>query len=132
MNQEPLFFDDFREALRHVVATLGGPKAVGSRMRPDLKPEHAARWLNDCLNHDRREHLHLDQLLQLLRMGREGGAHAAMAYLADDAGYKATPVEPADEHSELMRQYVAAAKAMGEIAKRIEVVEQRGALKAVR
>lgn len=55
-----------------------------------------------------------------------------MAYLADDAGYKATPVEPADEHSELMRQYVAAAKAMGEIAKRIEVVEQRGALKAVR
>lgn len=132
MNQEPLFFDDIREALRHVVATLGGAKVVGSKMRPDLKPEHAARWLNDCLNNDRREHLHLDQLLQLLRMGREGGAHAAMTYLADDAGYKATPVEPADEHSELMRQYVAAAKAMGEIAKRIEVVEQRGALKAVR
>ncbi len=131
MNQEPLFFDDIREALRHVVATLGGAKVVGSKMRPDLKPEHAARWLNDCLNGDRREHLHLDHLLQLLRMGREGGAHAAMTYLADDVGYKATPVEPADEHTELMRQYVSAAKAMGEIAKRIEAVEQRGALKAV-
>lgn len=131
MNQEPLFFDDMRDALRHVVAALGGPKVVGSKMRPDLKPEHAARWLNDCLNADRREELHLDQLVQLLRMAREGGVHAGMNYLAEDVGYKAQPVEPADEHTALMRQYVAAAKAMGEIAKRIEVVEQRGALKAV-
>ena len=42
MNQEPLFFEDWREAMRHVVAVLGGPKPVGSRMRPDMKPDDAA------------------------------------------------------------------------------------------
>lgn len=131
MNQEPLFFEDWRDALRHVVAALGGAKVVGAKMRPEMKPDHAARWLNDCLNHDRRENLHVDQLMHLLTLGRQAGIHSGMNYFAEECGYRAQAVEPIDEHTELMRQYVEAAKAMGQIAKRIESVEMRSNLKAV-
>lgn len=120
MNQEPLFFEDWRDALRHVVAVLGGAKVVAAQMRPELKPDHAARWLNDCLNDGRREHLHVDHLLHLLSLARQHGVHAGMGYLAEECGYKALPVEPADERSELMRQYIEATRALGQIAKRIE------------
>ena len=125
MNQEPLFFEDWRDAMRHAVAALGGAKVVAAQMRPELKPDHAARWLNDCLNADRREHLHVDHLLHLLTLARQHGVHAGMAYLADECGYKALPVEPADERSELMRQYIEATRALGNIAKRIEATEAK-------
>lgn len=130
MNQEPLFFEDWRDALRHVVAALGGAKGVGAQMRPELKPDHAARWLNDCLNHDRRENLHVEHLLHLLLLARRAGVHVGMNYLAEECGYRAQAVEPADERTELMRQYVEAAKIMGQIAKRIEAVETRTTVRA--
>lgn len=127
MNQEPLFFEDWREAMRHVVAVLGGPKPVGSRMRPDMKPDHAARWLNDCLNADRREHFSPDQLMLLLRLAREAGIHTGMAFIAEDCGYRAPqPVEPADAADELRRRYIESARAMADMVKRIELLETRG------
>lgn len=55
MMQDRLFFEDWREALRHVVAAMGGPKVVGARMRQDMKPDH---------------------LFLLLRLAREAGVHA--------------------------------------------------------
>lgn len=131
MTQEPLFFDDWREALRYAVAALGGPKVVGSKMRPDMKPDHAARWLNDCLNQDRREHLSPDHLMHLLILARQAGVHAGMQYMTEECGYRAQPVEPADERTELMRQYVESAKVMERIAKRIEAAEMRTMVKAV-
>ena len=129
MSQEPLFFEDWRDALRHVVAALGGAKVVAARMRPEMKPDHAARWLNDCLNHDRRESLHVDHLMHLLALARQRGLHSGMAYIAAETGYKVAPVEPTDERMELMRQYVEAARAMKNIASRIEAVESRAGLK---
>lgn len=132
MNQEPLFFDDWRDALRHVVATLGGPKSVGSALRPEMKPDHAGRWLMDCLNADRREHLSPDHLLQLLAIGRKAGIHTGMSFLAGECGYQALPVEPADEAAELMRQFITSAKAMEHIAGRIEGLGLGNPLRAVK
>lgn len=132
MMQEPLFFEDWRDALRHVVAALGGPKAVGGRIRPDMKPDHAARWLNDCLNPDRRENFSPDQLLLILRLGREAGVHTGMDFLAEDCGYRRPqPVDPTDAADELRRRYIESTRTLVEMAKRIESLEARGNVRSV-
>lgn len=37
---------------------------------------------------------------------RKAGVHAGMNFLANECGYQAAPVEPADEAADLMRKYV--------------------------
>ena len=88
MNTQPaLFHESISDALRELVAALGGTKAVGARMRPELPADHAGRWLNDCLNDSRREHLTPEQLLWLLAEGRRTGLHSAMGWIASECGY---------------------------------------------
>lgn len=57
MSQPALFHESIIDALRELVQGLGGTKAVGARMRPEMPVDHAGRWLSDCLNDARREHL---------------------------------------------------------------------------
>lgn len=120
MDQPALFHESFTDALRDVIKALGGVKAVGASMRSDLSPDHAGRWLSDCLNDERREKLSPEQVVLILRRGREIGMHSAMAYLSQECGYAATPIEPEDERAALQREYIEAAKAMAKVASRIE------------
>lgn len=132
MIQEPMFFEDWRDALRHVVAALGGAKVVAGWLRPDLKPDHAARWLNDCLNPDRRENFSPDHLLLLLRLAREAGIHTGMDYIAEDCGYRRPqPVDPADATDALRREFVDSTKRLTDLAKRIEAMEARANVRSV-
>lgn len=55
---------------------------------------------------------------------RKAGVHAGMNFLANECGYQAAPVEPADEAADLMRKYVESAKVMARIAERIETLGQ--------
>ncbi len=128
MMQEQLFFDDWRDAMRHVVAALGGAKVVGARMRQDMKPDQAGRWVSDCLNADRREHFSPDHLFLLMRLARESGVHTGMALIAEDCGYRAPqPADPAEMVDELRREFMQSVKRLDGIAGRIEKFEQRHA-----
>lgn len=118
--QVPLFSDDMNEALRALIASIGGAKKVGSAMRPDLPADDAGRWLTKCLDHERPEKLGLTQLLWLLRHGHDAGCHVAMQFLAGEAGYTATPIEPQDERAELERAFVASVAAQRQILSRME------------
>ena len=80
MMQDRLFFEDWREALRHVVAAMGGPKVVGARMRQDMKPDHAGRWISHCLNSDRREHFSPDHLFSCCAWRARRGCTRARAW----------------------------------------------------
>ena len=121
MTQRALFHDSIADALRAVIAAAGGTKTVGARMRPELPADHAGRWLSDCLNDSRREHLAPDQVMFLLRLGREVGAHDAIDWIAAASGYAApSPISPDDERAQLMRDYVEAAKGIARMAERIE------------
>lgn len=123
---EPLFFEDIEDALRHVVQSIGGPKVVGAKIRPEMEPEKAGRWLADCLNDARREHLTPQQSMLILRMGREAGMHAAMTYMSRQCGYSdPQPVEPDDEVARMQREFVEATKALGALAARIEDAQSR-------
>jgi len=101
-----LFHDTLTDALVEVVKSLGGFKTVGLALRPDKSADAASRWLNDCLNANRAEHLEPDQVLFILREGRKAQSHAAINYLLREAGYAdAQPIEPEDERAALQRQF---------------------------
>lgn len=119
-NQIPLFAQDLREALRTLVAHLGGVKRIGAQMRPDLPADDAGRWLSKCLDRERPEKLSFEQLLYLLRLGHDAGCHVAMQYLAAEAGYHATPIEPLDERAALERQFIDSVRALHAIESRME------------
>lgn len=119
--QAELFHEDVNEALRGLVAILGGAKAVGARLFPDLGPDSGSRRLLDALNPDRPHSLTPTQLLALLRWGREAGHHGAMHYLADEAGYtRPSPVSPEDARAELQRQFIDAVNRAEKLAERLK------------
>ena len=120
-NQPALFHESISDALRELVAALGGTKAVGARMRPELPADHAGRWLADCLNDSRREHLTPEQLLWLLAEGRRAGHHGAIGWITSEVGYSVPePIEPEDQRAKLQREYIEAARTMAKLAERIE------------
>ncbi len=121
MDQQRLIFDDILDALGEVVRALGGPKAVGAAMRPELPMDQAAQWVRDCLNSNRRERFDPSQVLWLLRKGRDASCHGAMHFLCDETGYaRPQPLDPKDELAELQRRFIDAAGSVQAIGERIE------------
>lgn len=124
MTQPALFHESIHDALREAVQALGGIKAVGARMRPEMSPDHAGRWLADCLSSERREKLSPDQVQWISREARRVGCHAVANWQMRDAGYAdPQPIEPEDEKARLRREYIDAARAMARMADRIEALE---------
>jgi hypothetical protein len=119
--QQSLFHEDINSALNGLVAALGGAKAVGSKLYPDLSMDSAARRLLDALNSNRDQQLSQTQFLTLLKWGREAGHHGVMEYLADEAGYtRPSPRDPEDQKAELQRQFIEAVKLSEQIARRLQ------------
>lgn len=124
MLQDALFHESVLDALRAIVERAGGAKAVGCRLRPSKAPDEAGRWVMDCLNPNRSERFPPEDILHLLRIGHEIGYHGAMAYIAQEAGYKCEPVEPQDEQAKLQREFIESVKATQKIAARLERLTQ--------
>lgn len=121
MTQESLFSEDFNDALKDAIRALGGTKAVGVKLRPEMPADAAGAWLKDCLNPTRRERLAPEQVLWILRESRKVGCHSAMNFLCDEAGYvRAAPLEPQDEAAQLQRQFIDAVQALRKITDRGE------------
>lgn len=123
MDQQPLFFEDVYDAFRHIVRTVG-PKETGVALFPkkEQDPSAAARYLADNLNPSRDEKLDLEQIMQLLRMGKEKGCHSAINFICDAIGYsRPTPIEPEDEKAELQREFVATVGRLERIASKLGV-----------
>lgn len=113
-------YEDDLEAVRDAVRALGGTKVVGSALRPELAVDHAAAWLKDCLNPDRREKLSLRRVIKIMRLAHDAGYHGPAQFLAHEMGYAAQPVEPADEVAALQRAFIDSVQAQRAIADRIE------------
>ncbi len=123
-----LMHETITEALQEVVKACGGVKKIGAMMWPELPIEQAGNKLRDCLNPDRREKLSPEQVVFLLRIGRESGTHAAMNFLARDAGYSdPMPIEPENEVARMQREFVEATRHLSKLAGRIEQLQGRSA-----
>lgn len=111
------------EAIQEVVRACGGNKQIGARLWPELPLEQAGNKLRDCLNPDRREKLSPEQVVFLLRLGREHGAHAGLAFICHDCGYaEPQPLQSEDERARLQREYIEAAHKLSDMAERIELL----------
>lgn len=106
MDQQPLFFEDVYDAFRHIVRVVG-PKEAGIALFPKKQdPVSAGRFLADNLNPSRGEKLDMEQIIQLLRLGKEKGCHAAMDYICGAAGYsRPEPITEQDEAAKMMRDW---------------------------
>lgn len=124
---------DFLDALGELVRALGGPKAIGAKLRPELPLEQSAQWVRDCLNVHRREKFDPSQVALLLRSGREAGHHGAMWFLAEDSGYsKPAPQDPADEQAKLVRVIQESTVSLKAAIERLDRLSSGGALRAVK
>lgn len=123
--QMNLIHETLTDALRDVVQAAGGNKKVGAQMYPEMPADLAAQRIRDCLNPERREIFNPEQVLFLLRMGRQCGCHAAINHISHEAGYSAPqPVEPEDEVARLQREFVEATKTLGALASHIERIQK--------
>lgn len=91
------FFDSPEDALKAIIQQLGGIKKVGPLLFPDKSVDAAARYLLDCVNHDRQEKLALTQIMMLLRLAHEAGYHTAYAWLSGEIGYDIKPITRGEE-----------------------------------
>lgn len=97
MTQDDLFHETVYDALKGVVARCGGSKAVGHRLWPHLSPERAGQHLANCLSTTRDEKLDPEQVILLLRWGREAGYHGAKHWIDAECGYEpSAPIKPED------------------------------------
>jgi len=115
--------DCFEDALKEDVRRCGGTLVVAKALYGAAIDERDARIkLSNALNPDRPEKPSLAEVLQIMRMARARGGHAAMQYLAHELSYAPlVPVEPRDEAAELQRALV---DGMAELRKGFERLER--------
>lgn len=120
-HQTALFYESVHDAIRELVRVLGGAKPVGNLLWPGKSMQDAATRLLNCLDHNRPEKLSPEDLVLLLKKGREAGCHVVMGYLNEQCGYTApVPVDPTDELAELQRRYIDSVAEQKRIADRME------------
>ena len=127
--QDKLFITDIYDALGDLVRAAGGPKAVGQMLKPEKTSEDAAGWVKDCLNRNRREKFDPEQILWLLKKGRELGCHEPVGFICKQAGYSAPePIEAETELAKLLREYIETGNRLAVLQPKIE--ELRAKLRA--
>lgn len=126
-----LFDESIEDALKTVVAIMGGSKEVGRKMRPEMDADLAGTWLSDCLNAHKRDKLSLAQVMWILREARKAGCHQAINWICAECDYNnPTPIEPEDEKTILMREFIEAQKLAARNLDRMERLTT-GAIRAV-
>jgi hypothetical protein len=130
--QPPLFVETVYDALKAIVAALGGPKTVGARLWPAKSVDDARKLLLDCLNPDRSEKLDPEQVVMLFRLAREADFHLAKHWLDSETGYMpSTPCDPADEQARLVTAIEGAAKTMQSAMAALDKMRDRKPLQRI-
>jgi len=114
------------DAIRQCATALGGMKATGLLLWPSMPADEAGRKLSRCLDPRKRDVLHVDEFLLLIREARRNGCLIGVHYVNDYCECAPpVPVTPEDEEDELMRDYIRAAETMKTIHERMELLVRR-------
>lgn len=125
MTQQPLFCEDIYEALRTIGQAYGGAKRIGALLWHELPLAQAAQRWNDCLNRSRPEKLDPEQVIAVLKIGRQIGCHAGIFFIDNECGYRSEVLEPENERAALMREYIQAVKTLKAIDTKLERFDER-------
>lgn len=85
--------------LLQAVESLGGFKLAGHKLRPELSPVDAGKWLARCLNDDHAQRLNYAQVALVFRAACERGHHDGFRAYAEAVGYR---IEPLDRTAEIV------------------------------
>lgn len=130
--QPPLFVETVYDALKAIVAALGGPKTVGARLWPAKSVDDARKQLLDCLNPDRNEKLDPEQIVLILRLAREADFHLAKHWLDAETGYQpSAPADPADEQAKQIAAIENAAQQLQRAMVMLEKIQTRKPLQRI-
>lgn len=114
------------KALRLVVHRAGGAKRVAAMLWPQTKLGTAHQRLLACLDLRRREHFSPEELILMLRIGKDLADHAAMELLATLSGYsKPYPMATEDERADLQRRYLKAVEGQQAALAKFDEIERR-------
>lgn len=99
MDQQPLFYESYLDALKDDVMACGGSKVVGQWFWPDKLFETARNSVNDRLNSEKRDRFNDDQVRLIMRKARDArGYSAALNYICDETEFeRPKPKNPKDE-----------------------------------
>lgn len=130
MDQESLFHERVEDAIGAVADRLGR-KRVACKLWPDKSERDAHNLFDACLNPERRERLTPSQMVFVARLGRDGGYHGVMVFLARDLGYsEPVALNPEDESAKLKREFIEASGRLAQMVRQIERLNGLGASKA--
>lgn len=132
-SQDPLFHEDWRDALRHAVKAMGGFEAVGFELWPSKTRKAAGIWLSDCLNPERPAKLDIEEIAQIHTMARAAGIHCAANQFCAEAGYE-DPVIRAGKtkHQELAEKYARHASEMVRLADELAAINRSETMAEIR
>lgn len=113
-------YTSVNHVLQDIINYIGGNKFVGNKLWPEMAGDKVSRKLSDCLNESRAEKLSPEQLVLLLKLGREVGCHVAINYIARECGYAdPQPISKEDQAARLQREFIQAAKVMNDLSNRL-------------
>lgn len=127
MKQDELWHEDIDDALDTVIKATGGYKKIAGWLWPSSNSKSAYARLKACVNPDKAERLSPEELMRLLKAGREIGCHAAMNFIAGQTGYEAKPIDPKLYLAELQESFIEYARRMEKISEQITRVQVRSA-----
>ncbi|MEM6817229.1 MAG: hypothetical protein AAF578_00425 [Pseudomonadota bacterium] len=117
--------------MRHQVTELGGFEAVGVEIFPAKSRKAAGNWLSDCLNDERPAKLSLDEVVQLLRIGRNNGSMVAFDQLGRETNTEIKPATPRSERAELLDKQARLIEMQRQVQSDIDRLDEGEILRAV-
>ncbi len=122
--------ESWHEALIEAVKAAGGSKVVAAALWPSAASrdlDAARRKLTNSLDPERAEKLSLDEALHVMRMARDAGCHAPMAFLSAVLHYAPPlPIRPRDEADQLRRELLAMGRTLQSGLDRLQRLEEAG------
>lgn len=98
------------------IEALGGFKAVGHMLRPEMSPPDAGKWLSRCINDDHAQRVNYSQETLLWRTACQKGQHDGFAAYAASIGYRIEPIDRSAEIVALSTRAEEHANRAGELA----------------
>lgn len=122
--QQALFHETIRDALRHDINAIGGPKEVGSRLRPELTLNDARTWVNHCLDESRGEKFEPEVIQWIINEARKVGVFSTITYILRTSGFE--DPKPADPDKVVEQIHDRIQSATGELRDLLQQLEALG------
>lgn len=126
MKQKPLFYDDWRDALRTAIQASGKEvKQVAHHLWPSMKMDSAAAKLRNCLSENGDEKLAVGEAIEIMRFC---GEYDLLYHIADETHHdRPAQRAPEDAQAELQRAFIRSVEEQKRLLEQLQRTQIRAA-----